>query len=472
MKHLSENSQTGNIKIIKGEIILDLSPKSFLNRSRIMKTNIFRLILLIALGCLLISACSNGANVGAQENEPTEVPVVKADTHVVVEGRLVPKESVQLSFVTGGKVAEVLVKEGDQVKAGEVLARLGEREQLEANIANAELERLSAEIEATSVDLELTSARLELLEAQRARQAIDENWPDTAIQAEQELTDARQAAHDAERDLGYKTGTADQLDIDVAWSQVVLTEKDLEEAKEKFEPYANKPEDNLSRATYQSKLAQAQKAYDRAVTHYNALKDPSGEFEISQAEAHNSVAQARLAQAEKDYAELIEGPDPDDIQVAEARIANAESQIEAAQARANIVQGRIDAAQANLKAAQAALEELDLVAPFDGTVVDLNLILGEQVTPGNTVATLVDFSQWYIETDNLTEIEVVDVAVGQLATIIPDALLDVSLTGKVATIDDFFVEKRGDVTYTARILMDEIDPRMRWGMTVVVTFEE
>ena len=58
------------------------------------------------------------------------------------------------------------------------------------------------------------------------------------------------------------------------------------------------------------------------------------------------------------------------------------------------------------------------------------------------------------------------------ATLVPDALPEVTLTGSVNTIDDFFVEKRGDVTYTANILVDGIDPRVRWGMTVVVTFEE
>jgi len=304
-----------------------------------------------------------------------------------------------------------------------------------------------------------------LLNAQKAYDDLYESWPDMAIQAEQNLTDARQSAHDAERNLGYKTGEASQLDIDVAWSQVVLAEKALEDAQEKFEPYANKPEDSLARASFQARLAQAQKAYDRAVSHYNALKDPSGEFEISQAEASYNISQARLAQAEKDYSELLEGPDPDDVALAEAQIQAAEARIAAAEGRAHTV-------QANIAAAQAALDHLDLTAPFAGTIVDLNLIVGEQVIPGNPVATLVDFSQWYIETDNLTEIEVVDVAVGQAVTIVPDALPDVSLTGSVEAIDDFFVEKRGDVTYTARILVDEIDPRMRWGMTVVVTFEK
>jgi hypothetical protein len=35
-----------------------------------------------------------------------------------------------------------------------------------------------------------------------------------------------------------------------------------------------------------------------------------------------------------------------------------------------------------------------------------------------------------------------------------------------------FEEKRGDVTYTARIRLDNIDPRLRWGMTVATVFED
>ena len=411
--------------------------------------------LLILLGALLLSAC---ASASAQElDNPTALPPVQ-DFAVIAEGRLVPNESVQLAFVSSGQVDEILVAEGDQVQAGDVIARLGDREALEANLAVAELEALAA-------DLELTAANLELLNAQKNYDDLYENWPDMAIQAEQNLTDARQAAHDADRNLGYKTGTANQMDIDVAWSQVVLAEKALEDAEEKFEPYASKPEDNLARANYQAKLAQAQKAYDRAVSHYNALKDPAGDFEISQAEASNNVAQARLAQAQKDYDELLEGPDPDDVALAEAQIQAAESRIATAE-------GRVSTAQVNIASAQAALDNLELVAPFTGEIVDLNLILGEQIVPGAPVATLVDFSQWFIETDNLTEIEVVDVMVGQAVTIVPDALPEVTLTGNVDAIDDFFVEKRGDVTYTARIRVDEIDARMRWGMTVVVTFEE
>lgn len=398
------------------------------------------IIIFVALLSFLLAACELTSTQAPED--PTAIPLVQGFA-VVAEGRLVPDESAQLSFMTGGQVAEIFVAEGDQVEAGQVLARLGDREQIESRLAGAQLE--------------LSAAELELLSAHQDLQALYDNWPAAATAAQEALTNARQQVHDTGRIYNYRTTPADQTDIDVAWSQVVLAEDDLDRAKEDFEPYEDKPENDLARATFQSRLAEAQGAYDDAVRKYNSLVDPSSEFEISQAEADYRIAQARLEQAQEDFDELLEGPDPDDVALAEARIASAEA--------------RIVAAQANIAAAEAALDDLDLAATFAGTIVELDLILGEQVAPGQSVITLADFSRWYVETDNLTEIEVVDVSVGQAVTIVPDALPDVELTGSVDSIADFFEEKRGDITYTARILVDEIDPLLRWGMTVVVTFD-
>ncbi len=420
-----------------------------------MKTkNLIPLILLLT-GSLFLGACNAAATQAA--NDPTAIPIVE-NFATVAEGRLVPKESVQLAFVTGGQVAEIRFEEGDSVRAGDVIALLGEREPLEAALAGAELELLAS-------NLELTAARLELLQAQQANDQLYENWPGTATQAQQALTDARQAVHDSERTLSFRTSTAPQFDIDTAWSQVVLAEDALDKAEEDFEPYRNKPEDSKTRAAFQNKLATAQKAYDQAVRQYNAILDGANDFEVSQAEASYNIAQAQLEQAEKDYSELKDGPDPDEIALADARIAAAEARIATAE-------GKAESAQANIAAAQAALDNLALTATFDGTLVKLDLLVGEQVGVGAPVATLADFSQWYVETDNLTEIEVVSVRDGQTVSVIPDALPEIEINGHVESINDVFEEKRGDVTYTAHILLDDFDPRLRWGMTVVVTFEE
>lgn len=432
-----------------------------------MKKRISIGLVCILTGLLLLTACGGTTQTAAPtpqavvaENQTTEsdFPLSGTGYRIEAEGRILPHQHVNLSFKTSGRVAEILVQEGDIVEAGDLIARLGDREVLDANLAIAEQAHISAE-------LELTDANLALLDAQKTYDDLYENWPAMAIQADQNLTDARQDAHDAERNLGYKTGTANQLDIDVAWSQVVLAGKALENSEDDFEPHANKLEDNLTRATFQAKLAQAQKAYDRAVAHYNALKDPSGEFEISQAEASYNITQSRLAQAEKDFEALLEGPDPKDVALADARIERAETQIAAAEKN-------IATTQTNILAAQAAIDNLDLIAPVDGTAVTLDLITGDQVAAGVPVAVLADFSSWKVETFDLTERDVPDVFVGQQVAVTLDALPDLELSGAVEHISDLYTEKGGDITYTVRILLDEGDEHLRWGMTALVTFTE
>ncbi|MCB9134016.1 MAG: efflux RND transporter periplasmic adaptor subunit [Anaerolineales bacterium] len=421
-----------------------------------MKKYILLLTALLTL-TLTLTACAQSAATSAATDAGT-APNVISTLGVVAEGRLVPRDTVQLSFVAAGQVTEILVKEGDTVKAGDVLARLGDREQYEAAVSRAELELSSA-------TLEKISAEADLLAAQQVLQTIHDTWPDQATLAQEALKDARQRQYNAQRNLGYLTTTADQTDIDLAYTQMVLAKDALDKAQEDFAPYEDKPAENLVRANLQAKLAEAQKAYDAAVRNYNALTGTTNDFDLSQAEAELAIANAQLEQAQANYDQLITGPDPDEIALAEARISTAQERITTAEQR-------ILTAQANLTAAQANLDNLDLVATIDGTIVTLDLIEGQQITPGTPVIQVADFSAWYVDTDNLTEIEVVKVTTGQTVRIVPDALPNLTLIGTVDSISDLFEEKRGDITYTASILLDEVDPRLRWGMTVVVTFDE
>jgi len=386
-------------------------------------------VLLLLIGSLT-AACGSLAPSSANQAEPTPVPIVVTDLRVVAEGRLVPHQFVNLAFKAGGQVAEVLVAEGETVTAGQAIARLTNQEQLEAALANAEME---------------------LLNAQQMQDALVENAGVNAALALQEIAHAREAVRDAERySLNLQTGSR-QTDIDTAKADVVILKDSLDQAQKKFNSYVNKPEDNLRRATLLSKLAEAQQRYDHAVRLLNNLQGSASELDVAIAQADIAVAEAQLALAEQDYAELKDGPDPDDMAAAAARL---------------------NAAETNVQAARVALENIELLAPFDGTVVDLGVKAGELVNPGQAVVVLADFSQWLVETDDLTEIEVPDISLGQAVTITPDALPDLDLSGTVESISDLFEEKRGDVTYTARIKLDEGDARLRWGMTVVITFLE
>jgi multidrug resistance efflux pump len=65
----------------------------------------------------------------------------------------------------------------------------------------------------------------------------------------------------------------------------------------------------------------------------------------------------------------------------------------------------------------------------------------------------------------------VNVQTGQAAAITFDALPGVSLSGTVLSVTPKSETKRGDVTYTTKIKIENPDPRLRWGMTAQVNIK-
>jgi len=120
---------------------------------------------------------------------------------------------------------------------------------------------------------------------------------------------------------------------------------------------------------------------------------------------------------------------------------------------------------------QLDLANTELKAPFAGTIASLNLEAGEQVAATVPVAQLADQSAWRIETDDLTEINVVYVNVSDTVDISIDALPDLKLTGTVERIRPLGENKQGDITYTATIIPSNTDKRLRWNMTASVTID-
>ena len=209
------------------------------------KHNKFIVIAWLLVGALLLAACRGGVRNGspypaAGGDAERGFRLISTPQRVRDRGR-----GAGAAQQLGQHIIQSLRAGGGGARSGRQSGKSrgrdrpsGDREVLEASLANVQQAHVAAE-------LELTDANLALLEAQKAYDDLFENWPELAIQAEQTLTDARQAARDASRNLSIKSTTADQLDIDIAYTQVVLSEKALEDAKEDFEPYANRSEDNL-----------------------------------------------------------------------------------------------------------------------------------------------------------------------------------------------------------------------------------
>ena len=87
-----------------------------------MKHKILIALTLVVSLSILLSSCSAAS---APAATPQAVSTTKTvDAVVVAEGRVEPIRFTQLALNANGLVSEVLVKEGDQVKAGDVIARL------------------------------------------------------------------------------------------------------------------------------------------------------------------------------------------------------------------------------------------------------------------------------------------------------------------------------------------------------------
>ncbi len=143
------------------------------------------------------------------------------------------------------------------------------------------------------------------------------------------------------------------------------------------------------------------------------------------------------------------------------RVGTDEVHLESAQADADRAQALLDSAKATL-AAQSSL-----VAPFDGTIVSVDISSGETVVPGGVVITMGDLSRFQVETKDLSERDVPRVQVGQSAGVFIKAL-NQEFSGKVTDISRVSSTVGGDVVFKVTIDLDDQPQGLLWGMSADV----
>lgn len=389
-----------------------------------MKTRwlLYLLMAMVLVGGLV--GCDRVAVGGASATGTPAVPVVREeDGTVVVEGNVVPREDVRIYTRSGGQVAEVLVKKGDVVKKDAVLVRLGDREQAQAA---------------------LTAAKLEQVNAQQALDKLNEKSDMSSADAEAKVTAAAKNLVDAQQRLADLDTNTYQDDLDKLKEDVGVAKKELDDAQKEWDKYKDLDSTSQTRKDQKKIFDDAQKKYDDAVRKRDLKIN-----DLDKAKAEVTAAQAALDDAQREADKRKNGPAADDLALAQSRLDNAKAQV---------------------AAAQASLDDLEVKAPYDGTVVELDHVVGETLLPNQQVVMLADLSELYVETNDLTEMDVVNVSEGQTAKVKPDALPSLSLPATVTEIARNSGKKGGDVTYTVRLKLDETDPRLRWGMTVETRF--
>lgn len=429
------------------------------------------IVILVVLGVVagvvfVVSSGGLGVSAGDGTNAAgADIPPVISPREVIAEGKVIPTRYSALSMPVSGIVDEILVSERDQVRAGQMLVYLQNgRERAATAEAEAALESAQAHLNellagSRTEEIAASEAALETAQAE-LNQLREPPRPEELAAAEAELEGTQaelQDLNDGPDDDELSRALADRAN-----AQSALQKAQFAYDQVKWDAGIQARPESLE-------LQQATNEYEAANARYQKIAKGASDAEIATARAKVREAQAKL--------DRIKSPArANEIAAAEARVRRAQADLDLIKVGARpeaITKAEADvkAAQAALERARVALRETELRAPFSGVIAALDARVGEPVDPSRPLARLADIATWQIETDDLTEIEVVDVTEGAKAAITFDAIPDLTLTGTVVSIKPYGEEKQGDMTYTVLIRPDEYDARLRWNMTAMVKIE-
>ena len=415
------------------------------------------LVIIFTGGYIYYTATNaSGQNSQEQETEVQEAAARIGDLTVSVSGsgELVPVSKVDLSFQNSGDLLELTVSVGDQVQAGDVLARLKiirSPAELAADIASAELAVTKAQQDLEELyayaELEAAQALIALEEAQLALDDLMDYEQELTL-AQQAVLLAQEAVQVAEMNLSLLSASPAQEDFDIANASLLFKEKELGEIQDQIAQVENKiksaPSKMIRDNLIQQLLNLRVRLYNQLIevenTHYkiDTMDDPPEMVDLRVAEAQLATAQAQLAEARVELEQVQAGPSDGDLAMAEAQFAEAQSEWE------RLIYGpdpeEIALVEAELAKAEIKLEMVDneqliveLVAPADGIVEAIYVAEGDRVGQG-TILTLVDLSQPRIQI-NLDEIDLEYIQTGYQAEVAFDVFPDAIFNGQVVQTD-------------------------------------
>ncbi len=216
---------------------------------------------------------------------------------------------------------------------------------------------------------------------------------------------------------------------------MTITKKQLENKQNRFDNAAGE----MQEAQAQILLTGAINQYQQAVWYVNWLQDGADEIEMAILDANLAVALANLKSAERQYEKVKDGPSPDDIKLAEARIAGAQSSIDAA----------------------------FITAPFDGVVTNIDILPGDLVTPNKLAFRIDNLNNLLIDVA-VSEVDITQIEIGQPTTLTFDAILDEEYNGEVISVSPVGVLQQGLVTFEVTIKITDADREVRPGLTAGV----
>jgi HlyD family secretion protein len=287
-----------------------------------------------------------------------------------------------------------------------------------------------------------------------AQQDLNEIFENLAVDQAEALMDKLEAERNLETAINVKVnkeqGRGDRSDIERAQGNYGVAQANLEEAERRYYLAADRPPSDPGRAALLDQITAAIQSREQALAELNYYLLGPDPLELEKSDADIAYYTAELAKTEEKWLELQDGPAQDDVSLAEAKLSSAKLKLESL---------------------QKDMKDVELVAPFDGTLVVNNLEKGEMVKSGDVMVKMADLTKWRVETTDLTELDIVGIRSGSKIRVTFDALPDLEIPGTVTEVKQIGVNQQGDITYTVKIDLLEQSDRLLWNMTATVIFE-
>jgi RND family efflux transporter MFP subunit len=435
-----------------------------MQRKRTVWIIVVVLVVLAGAGGYLIYSNANTA--AAQDTAATDVQtsVVRTGSITVSAtgaGTVIAAQQVDLAFSTTGVLTELLVSVGDQVTAGQELARVDDSAAQKA-LANAQLQLSQAamQTDATTTqtgisfdDITIEQAQMALDQAQADLADLD-NW--VAGEDEIALLEAQLTAAQAGYSAAQGQDAASSTNVTIENISLEQAKRDLAEAEAAYttaydpgrdwelndprtadalEAERDRADDNLLRA--QEALQVAQLNYDATVAGTNYSGSVS--------------ARTNLLSAQQALATAQSGPTEAELVAARTAVRTAELALKQAQLNAEANALSLQQAQLSVTSAQTDVDGTVLTAPFAGVITAINANVGESVS--GALITLADLTQPMLEI-YLDESDLNMVGVGYQVEVSFDALADQLFTGTVTQIDPTLTTSNGVSAVRALVQLD------------------
>jgi|SRR5271157_652455 len=373
-------------------------------------------VLVIVIGAVLRARGQSQAQAALYQTQAAARGSLIAS--VGATGTVRARQTATLSWQSTGTIAAVNVQPGDQVKTGDILAAL----------------------DPTSLPQNVILAQADLATAQKA---LDDllHTKSAQAQAQLDLANAQKNLYTVESNYSYQTTQrADPQTIINQEAEITLANQRVNALQHIYNDYSNLAYDNVTRAAAYTNLYAATKNRDDLVATYDWYTGHNTPQDQAVLDAQLAQAQAQVADAQRTWNKLQNGPDPTDIQADQARVNSARATVQLAQ----------------------------ISSPFAGTVTQVDGLTGDQVAPGTSAFRIDDLSKMLVDVQ-VSEVDINSVQIGQKVTLTFDAIQGKTYNGAVVTVAQAGDVVSGAVNFTVTVQLSDADAQVKPGMTAAVT---